>query len=129
MVKHLDHLNMTVADLDATLAWYRDLFGFEPVERGRNGDLPWVIVRAGDAMLCLYQGTPESPETTGTLNHFALRVTDPTAFLERVEAMQVPFDWGDGLTEYPHSRAWYVRDPNGTQIEVVAWHDDTVAFR
>ena len=33
-IKHLDHLNLTAANLEESLQWYRDVFGFEVVEKG-----------------------------------------------------------------------------------------------
>ena len=54
-VKHLDHLNLSVADFEETADWYRRMFGFEVVERGIQDGEPWGVIRGGDAMLCIYQ--------------------------------------------------------------------------
>lgn len=126
MVRQLDHLNLDVRGLAESERFYANIFGFRRVESGEHGGLPWVILRAGDAMLCLYEN-PALP-ADGPLNHFALRLTDAEAFLAGLDAHGVPFDYGGGEVRWPHSRSWYVRDPSGHQIEAVAWNDDQVRF-
>ena len=46
-VRQLDHLNLTVSDLDATEAFYADLFGFRVVEHGSQGGQRWAVLRRG----------------------------------------------------------------------------------
>lgn len=130
MIKHLDHLNMTVADLDRTTDWYRRLFDFEVVEAGVWRGHRWHILKAGEAMLCLY----EHPELTapGTqsqhgLSHFALRINNSAAFQARAAREGVALQYGSPI-RWPHSTSVYVEDPTGHEIEVVAWDDDTVVF-
>src|SRR5688572_3059550 len=79
----LDHLNLSVRDLEETIAWYAKVFGFAPVERGTDEQGPWAILRNGDAMLCAYQragraaprSTPDA-ERHHLVNHFGLRLRD-----------------------------------------------------
>ncbi len=129
-VKHLDHLNLSVADLAETARWYGAVFGFEVVERGVHHGTPWLILRAGDAMLCAYEyptrGAPRGGQRHH-LNHFALRLQDTEAFLRRAQAEGVTWQW-DSPVRWPHSTAWYVIDPSGYEIECVAWHGDQIAF-
>lgn len=129
MVKHLDHLNMSVADLEATTRFYRDLFGFEIVEHGVWKGHPWRILKAGEALLCLYEFDRPAPEQSAAhrLSHFALRITDGEAFARRAAALGIEIKYG-GTVEWPHSDARYVDDPTGYEIEVVHWHDDAVRF-
>jgi len=135
-VKHLDHLNMTVADLAESIDWYGRVFDFAPVERGVTDDgVPWAILRAGEAMLCLYEhparehldGRALKARGLHGLSHFALRITDPDAWRERAAREGVPFRFG-GPVGWPRSTAWYVTDPTGHEIEVAAWKDDAVGF-
>jgi catechol 2,3-dioxygenase-like lactoylglutathione lyase family enzyme len=129
MVKHLDHLNMSVADLEATTAFYQGLFGFETVEAGVWRGKPWRILKAGEALLCLYQFDRNAPDASDAhrLSHFALRITDSEAFKARAAELGVPINYG-GKVEWPYSDAYYVNDPTGYEIEVVHWHDDEVRF-
>lgn len=135
-VKHLDHLNLSVRDLETSVAWYARVFGFERAERGVTDDgVPWAIVRSGEAMLCMYEH-PRREMLDGNallergihgLNHFALRITDRETWEATVEREGLRVAYG-GEVDWPHSAAWYVTDPTGYQIEVVLWEDDKVEF-
>jgi catechol 2,3-dioxygenase-like lactoylglutathione lyase family enzyme len=134
MVKHLDHINMTVDDVDASADWYRRVFGFERVEGGLYDGEPWAILRAGDALLCIYQAKGRKVPGDAELErhrhhgmaHFGLRITDRAAFERILEREQVKVTYGE--YRYPHSTSWYVLDPSGYEIEVACWDDDRVRF-
>ncbi len=53
-VQSLDHLNLTVSNLEESIAWYAKIFGFKVVERGVRDAGPWAIIRSVVAMLCIY---------------------------------------------------------------------------
>ena len=134
-IKHLDHLNLTVTNLQDTIEWYRAVFGFEPVEHGVRNGSPWAIIKSGEAMLCVY----EDPARTApsrylidkgpqhTIYHFGLRITDREAWLLKIEEHNLELDF-DGETDYPHSTSWYVTDPTGYSIEVALWDNDVIRF-
>jgi len=135
MVAHLDHLNLSVADLEETVAWYGRVFGFEVRETGVYDGAPWAILRAGEALLCLYQ-YPERELLDGDalaerrihgFNHFGLRVRDREAWEETLRRERVPVLYG-GVVRWPHGDSWYVTDPTGYEIEVAHWDDDVVRF-
>jgi catechol 2,3-dioxygenase-like lactoylglutathione lyase family enzyme len=131
-VRHLDHLNMSVADLAKGEDWYRRVFGFERVEGGTYEGRPWAILRAGEALLCLYEHAERrdpDPEEHGHhgLSHFGLRITDRAAWEKTVERERVEVAYG-GAHRWPHSTAWYVTDPTGYEIEVALWDEDRVRF-
>ena len=134
-VKQLDHLNLTVGDLDRSAEWYARVFGFEVVESGRRLGQPWGVLRAGDAMLCAYQrpgrriadmGDLDATERHG-VRHFALRITDREAWERTLEREGLELYW-DSPVAYPHSTSWYVKDPDGYEIEVALWNEDRIAF-
>ncbi len=131
-VKHLDHLNLNVLDLEASLDWYSRVFGFEQVEGGVQAGQPWAIVRSGDALLCMYETGEathrrrEAP-SRAAINHFALRITDRDAWEATVAQEELTFSYTSPLT-WPSSTAWYVDDPSGYQVEVVLWDEDRVSF-
>jgi len=131
-IKHFDHLNMTVRNLDESLDWYDRVFGFELVESGVREGVRWAIVRSGEAMLCLYEHPNRTYELTYDtplhgIRHFAIRITDKDEWESVIarEEIQVQFD---DAVDYPHSTSWYVLDPTGYQIEVVHWNADEIRF-
>ncbi len=135
-VRQLDHLNMSVTDLDASIEWYARVFGFELKERAQNAaGVPFAVIQAGTALLCIYHH-PERESLDGAalterklhgFNHFSLRIDDRAQWEQVIERESLDILY-DGVIEWPHSLAWYVRDPSGYEIEVALWNDDEIAF-
>ncbi len=134
-VKHLDHLNMTVKNLEESVQWYGNVFGFKKVEEGDGKFGRWAILRSGDAILCLYESPRvHSLDETGRLehnrhgvNHFGFRILDREVWEQTVAEHGVDVRY-EGRVEWPHSVSWYVVDPTGHEIEVVLWDEDMVRF-
>jgi len=134
-VKQLDHLNFSVCSLEESIRWYAAMFGFEVVERNEEGELPWAILRSGDALLCLseqaeWRRLPRSErreQGVHSVNHIGFRVVDRRAWEAVLSEMNPPLFYGSPL-RYPNSTSWYVRDPSGYEIEVALWDHDQVAF-
>jgi len=126
MISTLDHLNLNVPNYDATLTWYQTVLGFEVVESGIHLGAPWSILRAGNAMLCMY-AVDETSTHHQTLNHIGLRITDRQALEAALSKHQVPVRYG-GPYRFPHSTAFYVQDPAGNELELAVWDDDVVRF-
>jgi catechol 2,3-dioxygenase-like lactoylglutathione lyase family enzyme len=53
-VERIDHVALTVRDVQRSIAWYRDIFGLERRHKETWGDLP-VKMFAGDTALALFQ--------------------------------------------------------------------------
>lgn len=120
----LDHINLTVSNLDESIAWYEKIFGFRLVEQGISiRNIPWGIVALNDSMICMSEhGSRKSAASSDEekfhqIYHFGIRVSDQEEWKERVKAFNLKLYYG-GVVEYPHSKSWYVHDPNGHEIEV-----------
>lgn len=121
----LEHVNITVADPDATAQVLCGLFGWQVrwagagMETGRS-------VHVGDATsyVALFSyGNPdaavqESYRTTGGLNHIAVVVDDFDATQARVKA--AGFVPGE-VYDYEPGLRFYFRETNGIEIEVVSY--------
>ena len=65
-VRNLDHIAVTVSDLDRSLAFYKDLLGFKEVERHKlEGETISTMVGKADAILQVVRLT--SPEKSSIL--------------------------------------------------------------
>ncbi len=112
----LAHLNLDVADLERSEAFYRDVLGL-PVTRGGES----LSIRWPGGLLVLVAG---SPNPAGTF-HFGFRVATDAA----VDACFAQFEARDAtIVEMPVARgAVYVgriRDPDGYPIEIYAQRED-----
>ncbi len=127
----LDHINMTVTNLEQTQQWYSSLFAFECVESGvrrqENRTVRWAIIKKDETMLCLYEypdkGLPgQRPFSHHQVSHFGIRFENlDVALWERLlKEYKIEVEYG-GAVDYPHSKSWYITDPSGHEIEVSYW--------
>lgn len=125
MTGTLEHLNVTVRDVDATAALYSRLFGWHTRWKGDSIHGGTSLHVGNDSSyVALYQptrqtaGSEESYFTTGGLNHIGVVVDDLDAVEARVRA--------EGLDPHNHAdyepgRRFYFDDPDGIEIEVVSY--------
>jgi catechol 2,3-dioxygenase-like lactoylglutathione lyase family enzyme len=115
----LDHIVLRCADVERTLAWYRDVLGLAPVrvEAWRRGDAPFPSVRVDAGTIVDLVAGPATAD--GHLDHLCLVVerTDLAALAASGE-----LDVVDGpATRYGargNGTSLYVRDPDGTVVEL-----------
>lgn len=117
----IGHVHLKVADLERSLAFYRDVLGFEITQRYGTGA---VFLAAGgyhhhiglntwDSL----GGSPPPPGSTG-LYHLAIRYPDRRTLadaLRRLRRAAIPLD---GASDHGVSEALYLRDPDGNGIEL-----------
>jgi catechol 2,3-dioxygenase len=117
----IGHVHLKVADLDRALAFYRDVLGFEVMQR--IGDSAAFLSAGGyhhHIGLNTWEsagGAPPAPGTTG-LHHLAILYPDrPTLAdaLRRVSAAGLPLE---GASDHGVSEALYLRDPDGNGVEL-----------
>lgn len=114
-VRGIQHLNLQVADLERSRAFYEQVLGFEL--SFAKGDTIWL--EAGSDLLGLSRGVPPTDFPT----HFGFQVGSPEevdAWLGQLEKHGVtiakgPYDRSDG-------RSVYFRDPDGYLLEIF-WVD------
>lgn len=121
----LEHVNVTVADPDATAATLCELFDWK-VRWSGPGMVTGRAVHVGDdtSYVALFTygnpeaGRQESHRTRGGLNHIAVVVDDISATEARVTA--AGFVAGNHA-DYEPGRRFYFTETNGIEIEVVSY--------
>ena len=117
----IGHVHLKVSDIDRALAFYRDVLGFEEMQR--YGDQAAFISAGGyhhHIGLNTWEskgGSPPPPGTTG-LYHVAIRYPDRKAL---AQALKQLVDAGipiSGATDHGVSEAIYLRDPDDNGIEL-----------
>ena len=115
-IKHLDHLNLTVANLNETIEWYRAVFGFEVVETGNRNGTPWPSSAQVKRCSASTRSTRTEPSRylvdDGPVLHLSLR-SDRSGGLGRHRTSSLELEFG-GEGAYPHSTSWYVTDQQAT---------------
>lgn len=117
----IGHVHLKVADLERSLAFYRDVLGFEVTQRyGRQA----VFLSAGGYHhhigLNTWEsagGPPPAPGTTGLYHTAILYPTraDLADALRRVLAAGIELD---GASDHGVSEALYLRDPDQNGVEL-----------
>lgn len=122
--KGFDHIALVTRNLAAMKKFYSEFLGLPIENQGRaKAGYQVVTLRAGDAVIDLFEATPTNPAPSANLSeeHFCLRATgssiyDVIATLKRkgLEPTQAEVNngaAGKGLSTF-------VRDPDGNKIEV-----------
>lgn len=114
-----DHFNFNVLDLERSLAFYRDAFGFTPVAEKEADDGSFRLMFLGDGktgfrLELTWLRDRKEPYDLGELEyHLAVRTDDYDALHETHRQMGVI------CFENPQMGIYFVQDPDGYWIEVV----------
>jgi catechol 2,3-dioxygenase len=116
----IGHVHLKVADIERALGFWRDILGFEVMQRREAA----VFLSAGGyhhhIALNTWEskgGSPPAPGTTG-LYHVAIVYPDRVQLadaLRRVVRAGVKID---GVSDHGVSEAIYLRDPDGNGVEL-----------
>lgn len=129
-VYELEHVAITVSDLDRAVAWYSANFGFVEAGRSDKPDLGvrLALLRLGDRFLEIFEGYEPQPlpegenhlqsalQRVGT-KHMALVVDDAAAAYQQLKDAGVEMDME--LSRGRTSQYFFCRDPEGILIEVI----------
>lgn len=117
----IGHVHLKVADLERTIAFYRDVLGFELTQRfGRQA----AFLSAGGYHHHIGLNTWESlggpPPAPGTTGLYHLAILYPTRAeladaLARLVRAGIPLE---GASDHGVSEALYLRDPDGNGVEL-----------
>ena len=114
----MDHVNMSVQNLEKSVIFYKNLFGFE-VRKEDNSpnklDVPSKIIGNDSIKLCLYENPQMSPD--GGIAHFGFHVSNFDQIMEKCKELNVKVLYG-GPVEFEKSTSVYIKDPSGYDIEL-----------
>lgn len=123
-VRELDHLVLTVEDVERSLAFYTGPLGLEPVrvEEWRAGKAPFPSVRVTDSTIIDLQAGARGGSN---VDHFCLTV-EPLDWQEFITTGDLPVVDGPGSRFGARGTAQsvYIRDPDGNTIELRWYPED-----
>lgn len=122
-VRHLDHIAITVADVERSARWYEQTLGLER----RHGDV-WggypLMVCAGETCIALFPPDGELSEAPPnrsaiSMRHFAFRVDRENfaAAQRRLEEAGMSFD----IEDHEICHSIYFADPDGHRVELTTF--------
>jgi catechol 2,3-dioxygenase len=117
----IGHVHLKVADLERAIAFYRDVLGFQLMQRfGRNA----AFLSAGGYHhhigLNTWESAGGSPPPPGTTGLYHVAILYPTRAeladaLQRLLHAEIPLE---GAADHGVSEAIYLRDPDGNGVEI-----------
>jgi len=115
--KTIDHVNMKVKDLNASVKFYKNLFGFDikQEENENKIDVPSKIIGNDSIKLCLYEVPDMNPE--GGIVHFGFNIENFDEIISKCEEFEVKILYG-GIVNWGKSKSVYIVDPSGYELEL-----------
>ena len=119
----IEHANITVSNVNASIAFYQKLFGGKVRWQGTNGNGNRAAhVGVADTYLALFEAdsagkAPAGYQTVG-FNHLGFEVEDLDAYRRQLGVMGVEIK---GEEDYEPGRRLYFYDPDGVEIELVEY--------
>ncbi len=119
----LDHVAITVRDIESSATWYQDVLGLKRLHEESWGDYP-VFVWAGASGLALFpkDTTVEQRSKGQNMNHFAFRANRENFEKARKELPErgIEFEFQD----HKIAHSIYFRDPDGYKVEITTYELD-----
>ena len=109
---------LTVSDLNRSLAFYRDALGLPVISTMSNPQVEIAFLGAGETQLELIQRKPAGVVTPTSDVSLGFEVGPLEAHIATLAAKGVPVDSGP-FAPGPHIRFYYVKDPDGFEIQFV----------
>ena len=116
-IKSLDHVGLTVKDLDYSVSWYERVLGLKSLRVKEWGPYPVFMLtenKSGFALFPSKNGNPLPPDTRTP--HFAFQVDRETfmEFQQHFKALGVGFNFQDHTVDH----SIYFRDPDNYLLEI-----------
>jgi lactoylglutathione lyase len=108
----IDHVHFFVSDLDRTLQYYNELFGFKVYEGSL--DEGFMIIGNKDIKLCLMENPKIEHFHSGGFCHFGFHVRDYDDVKKLIQDSKLLYT----ESEWEQSRSLYIKDPDGYTIEL-----------
>jgi lactoylglutathione lyase len=115
----IHHVNFPTTDPDRTTEWYGKVFGMKKIDVSRLANTRVLLLTKGKFDLHF---TPVEEMDRMAPYHYAIEVEDWDGFLKHLEDIDIRYT---RPVERPqnNSKYSYIRDPDGTLIELV-YHGD-----
>lgn len=118
----IDHVNRYVTDLDRHVAFYMEALGYVVIGRGVKADGSGYAILRGREHELFISERPHDEAADKTVRHIGYAVEDVGILLERLKESGIAGEETE-IVEEKFSRQFYLRDPDGNEIDFIEWTD------
>lgn len=126
-INGVSHVDLSVTDLDASVAWYQELLGMTRLFGGRNDQFGYdvcYLMEPGSGLIMGFErhdANPGSPfdERRVGLDHLSFDVESRAqldGWLEHLDELEIPHS---GISDEPMWDVLVFRDPDNVQLEFI----------
>ena len=114
MIKGINHITLSVKDVDQSFEFYTQILGFKPVAKWPKG----AYLLAGDLWFCLFLDDNTRKSKLPEYTHIAFTISEQNfkVMSERIKKSWAKV-WQENRTE---GDSLYFVDPNGHKLEIHA---------
>lgn len=114
MIKGINHITLSVKDVDQSFEFYTQILGFKPVVKWPKG----AYLLAGDLWFCLFLDDNTRKSKLPEYTHIAFTISEQNfkVMSERIKKSGAKI-WQENQTE---GDSLYFVDPNGHKLEIHA---------
>jgi catechol 2,3-dioxygenase-like lactoylglutathione lyase family enzyme len=120
----IDHVALSVRDVERSAQWYMDVLGFEPRYEGLWNGIPTFIAKGTTAIALFPARNHDSKKTPGRaagidMLHLAFRANRKNflAAQDELKRRGIAFEFQD----HEISHSLYFRDPDGHALEITTY--------
>jgi len=123
--KALDHVGLTVTDMDRSLRFYCEVLGLELLRRSarRAGGLASAVLKVGDQEINVFSDPAFTPVrldgNVAGLDHFCLEVESATIDDLVGVLRQAGVEIAKGPVQRRDGTSLFVSDPDGCRVELI----------
>jgi catechol 2,3-dioxygenase-like lactoylglutathione lyase family enzyme len=119
-IEGIDHVALSVRDVERAAQWYIDVLGFERLHEGVWDGIP-IFIGKGTTALALFPAKPGAKSTPSEIRmlHLAMRANRKNFLAAQEELKQrgIKFEFED----HEISHSIYFRDPDGHALEITTY--------
>jgi len=129
MAERLHHVHVFASDIEATIAWWRDMLGAVVAVDTELAGARNVFLKIGGGRLHLYDQPPQDApkgdgRRGGAIHHIGIRSDDLPALVTRMRAKGAAFR--SEIREFGWWRYIMVAAPDGVLLELFAFDDEAL---